>query len=177
MLGFVAVLAALGYFVIWPRLDEFTSGGLSARFQDTNTTGRDDLSMEDLKLFARHPLLGVGPGRSAFEHDLGLAAHTEFSRLLAEHGLFGCAWMLVMALAAYRNVKRGRSPYERGFSVAMMTWGFLFMANSAMRLVAPCLTFGMGFVQLLSADQGVAASVVQAEGFPQPRRLLVWARP
>jgi hypothetical protein len=177
MLGAVAVLGALGYFVIWPQLDEFTGGGLSKRFQDMNTTGRTDLSAADLELFFEHPLLGVGPGRAAQEHTLGLPAHTEFTRLLAEHGLFGVAWMAIMFVTMAWSVKRSTSPYQRGIVVAMMVWSLLFMANSAMRLVAPCLAFGLGFARFASANS-------LAEPLPSPaversrsRRTLAWARP
>jgi hypothetical protein len=172
MLGAIAVLAALGYFIIWPRLDAFTNGGLSARFQDTNTTGRADLSNSDLELFYEHPVFGVGPGRSAFEHELGLASHTEFTRLLAEHGLFGILWMAAMGATALWNVRKGRSPYERGFAVALMIWGMLFMANSAMRLVAPCLTFGLGCARLLPPPAAVR-SALAAAARPVSRRLVV----
>lgn len=176
MLGSVAVLATLGYFVIWPQLDEFTGGGLTKRFQDTNTTGRTDLSASDLELFAEHPLLGVGPGRAAYEHALGLPAHTEFTRLLAEHGLFGMAWMAIMLVAACWSVKRSPTPYQRGFVVAMMVWSLLFMANSAMRLVAPCLAFGLGFARLVTLNPLAEPLPAPALG-RSPSRRLAWARP
>lgn len=86
----LAVLAAAGYFLVFPWLDSFTGGHLSDRYSKLSFTNREELAKADLLLAVHHPLFGVGLGmaKSARASQLGIggAAHTEFTRLLAEHG-------------------------------------------------------------------------------------------
>jgi hypothetical protein len=155
MLLATSAVGLLGFYLIWPRLDAFTSGNLSERFQDTRMTGRADMTQVDLDIFYQHPVLGIGVGQSAAVHKknyLSISAHTEFTRILAEHGLFGCAALVALIVVGYINIMRGSSPRERAIAVATMTWSILFMMNSAMRLVAPCVAFGFACATLQPAE-------------------------
>ncbi len=141
-------------FVLVPRLDEFTGGALSKRFSDTQLTGRDSLAMADLQVFSDHPVFGVGPGqtRRYRNREVGYsyaAAHTEFSRLLAEHGVFGLIAIIVLLCMAVQHFRQ--SPTARGRAVAgsMTAWSLLFMIGAAMRLVAPSFVFGMTAATIL----------------------------
>src|SRR6185503_7010767 len=58
----LAALALLITFVVLPQLDEFTGGRLSARFRQTRLTHRDAIIEADLRVWAEHPIFGVGPG-------------------------------------------------------------------------------------------------------------------
>ena len=63
-LGGVCLLSALVAFVIWPVLDHYTGGALAKRFARTDSTGRDQILMSDMEMFADNPLLGIGVGQS-----------------------------------------------------------------------------------------------------------------
>lgn len=142
------VVGTLSYTVLWPRLDAFTGGNLGQRFQETDTSLRADLGEADLQLWRENRLLGVGPGLSKLGHLDSIIAHTEFTRLLAEHGSFGLVAMLLMAALAFWNMWRAPSGREKGFAAACAAWSVLFMLNSGMRLVAPAVMFGLAFVSL-----------------------------
>ncbi|MGH9801386.1 MAG: O-antigen ligase family protein, partial [Blastocatellia bacterium] len=94
-LGAAAIFIVVN-FVVLPQLDQFTTGALSKRFTDTRMSGRDKIIMDDLEVFNEHILFGVGPGQARLyrQGHNKAAAHTEFSRLLAEHGVFGLAALL-----------------------------------------------------------------------------------
>jgi hypothetical protein len=129
---------------LWPRLDAFTQGKLSTRYDDPRPTGRDVLFREDLRLWFDHPIPGVGPGGSQASRGVnGLAAHTEFSRLLAEHGLLGLAAMVTLVLMCRASLRRARDPASRALVVSLFAWSFLTMSHSAMRTVAPAFVFGL----------------------------------
>jgi hypothetical protein len=144
-----AGLFLAGYYVIVPKLDEFTDGTLTQRFQDTNTTRRGDLGETDMDLWAEHIVMGVGPGVSKETHEDAIAAHTEFTRLVAEHGLFGATFIVLMCAGTIWNFKRAEGSRERAIVLAMFAWSVLFMLNSAMRLVAPAFAFGLTFATVL----------------------------
>jgi O-antigen ligase len=145
VLMLVALIWVVGSYMVWPRLDEFTGGTLSQRFAETDFTRRDDLGAEDLAAWNDNPVFGVGPGRSSFVHEEGIIAHTEFTRLLAEHGLFGVVWMALMLLFSAKRCLVATPGRHRAFALGMITWAALFMSNSAMRTAAPSLVFGLAF--------------------------------
>ena len=90
-----------------------------------------------------------------FERQLTLvpsAAHTEFSRMVAEHGIFGFLAFLLLLLAGFQNLRRAHDPKAKAMAAALTCWGFGFMLVTAMRLVAPAVIIGLGSM-LLFPDQ------------------------
>lgn len=152
---FVVLLSVVTYFFVLPHLDAVTGGALGERFQDTNLTGRDVLIQADLGIWLKNPVWGVGPGRSALMH-LALfrdsASHTEFSRLLAEHGALGLVSILLLITMAIRNVSRARGATGKALMASLVGWSFLFMMNVAMRTVAPSFLIGLTFARLMTED-------------------------
>jgi hypothetical protein len=152
----IVLVSAVFYFVIFPQLDNFTGGALSARFEDTEMTGREDIANADLNIWLDNFILGVGPGL-AKEHRRefyrAAAAHTEFTRLLAEHGVLGLVALFVFTGAAVRNLVTARAARDKGLIVAVTAWSIFYMLNTAMRLVAPAMMLGLGFAHFLSASK------------------------
>ena len=173
----VAIVIGGSYFVVLPRLDAFTDGALSARFEDTSTTGREEIARMDLDIWQDNPTLGVGPGR-ATEHraEMGfeVSAHTEFTRLLAEHGILGLVALLVFLAAIARNFIKAGSAQEKALVVALSGWTFLYMLNAGMRLVAPAMMFGLTFAYFRPAGKEVLVTPKQNRSkkpVPRIRRL------
>lgn len=149
-LPLILIVVAATFFVILPQLDSFTSGTLSARFQNTDTTNRADIAMVQLQVWLDNPILGVGPGQTRYY--AGQIAHTEFTRLLAEHGIFGVLALLSLLFMAVRNLKNARTLTNKALAAAMLSWNFLFMMNAGMRLVAPSFAFGLSFLLILAEE-------------------------
>jgi hypothetical protein len=134
-------------FVVWPQLDNFTGGALAARFENTDTTGRDRLAHIDLDMFRNNPIYGVGPGIGWYYR--GYAAHTELTRLLAEHGIFGLGAIVVLLIIALHRFTEAKGRVEKALVVSFIGWALLFMMTVAFRLVAPGLVFALASVKLL----------------------------
>jgi O-antigen ligase len=135
----------IGQYFIVPRLDSFTGGALTARFASTDLTNRDRIVRADLQIWREHPWLGVGPGMASDHRETyfrAASAHTEFSRLLSEHGLLGFAALITLVMMSWRTVQRASPGRERATSAALVSWSFLFMLNVGMRLVAPGFLIG-----------------------------------
>lgn len=151
----VVVLFVVGNFVILPQLDNFTSGALSKRFGNTSLTGRDNIAKGDLQVFYDNPVFGVGPGEARnyrTDHKQAVA-HTEFSRLLAEHGLFGLTALLLMLVMSWRHLRQAQSRMAKALVIALTFWSFLFMASLAMRIVMAAFAFGLTAATLIVANQ------------------------
>lgn len=123
---------------IYPFLDDFTGGSLSQRFADTNTTGRLEAALVDLQVFRDNPVVGIGVGGSAEYHQqfLGyyVATHTEFTRLLAEHGLFGVIAIMIIIIMLVKGYLGNSPGVSRGITAALGVWATSVMMHSAMRL-------------------------------------------
>jgi O-antigen ligase len=150
--GFV-LLAVLAVVLVYPLVDEFTGGKLTDRYTEETTTGRTQLIEEDLSFWSENPIFGVGVGGlKDLRESGGRAAHTEFTRVLGEHGLFGLTSLIVLGIALVSNfLRRGRDVFYL-ISAACICWGLLFMGGNAMRLVAPAFVLGLSFAQFANTS-------------------------
>jgi hypothetical protein len=99
-----------------------TNGNLILRYQgETNatingikdkdinhiTTNRYEIFLGDIELFLKNPIMGVGVSNSKYLRNLheGVGAHVELSRLLAEHGIFGLIFFIVLLNLFFRKRK------------------------------------------------------------------------
>ena len=159
----IGVLLLAINFLLLPQLEKFTGGLLAERFTNTRLTNRDRIAEEDLQAFSEHPIFGVGPGQTRyFRQNVSkkYAAHTEFSRLLAEHGIFGLVAIFILFAMGAQHYRQKRTLTGKALAASMISWSLLFMLVSAMRLAAPSFAFGLS-----------AATVVpdpEEEGHPRP---------
>jgi O-antigen ligase len=127
----------------------------------------------DWVLFLENPILGVGPGQSFGAHVIAFraaAAHTEYTRLIAEHGSFGVIAMLMLLWMAWRRFRRTETTTEKGIGLACMAWAVLYMGHSAMRLSAPALMFGLGSAMLVIGKVELPRRWREASGTAPPLR-------
>lgn len=122
----------------------FTDGASSERFGDTDTTNRVDIAESDLRLFGSHPITGVGVGMALYKRDIDLytSPHTEFTRLLAEHGVFGLAVMALMAVMCIRIIRGGHGWYRMA-SVGLLAITIAQMGHSATKIASIPIAFGL----------------------------------
>jgi O-antigen ligase len=150
LLGASVVGLIIINYIVLPTLDQFTSGALVTRFSDISTTGRLEIAQADLKIFTQYPLFGVGPGQSKPYHALffrSSAAHTEYSRMLSEHGSFGAMALIIMVWMATSRITAKTHPLSKAFAIAFLVWALVLMTHAATRLVAPSFLFGLAFAK------------------------------
>jgi len=154
----VIVAFSIGYFLIIPRVDAFTGGKFSQRFSDTHS-GRTGLASNDITIFTKHAEFGVGPGMAKYQrlgYDVCLlrndkcfaegSSHTEFTRMLAEHGIPGLIDIAVIALLASQAIRR--SGPSLPITITFMTWAVAQMFYANLRVVAIPIAFGFAFVRI-----------------------------
>jgi O-antigen ligase len=174
ILGVIAIGFLVANYLLLPKLDEFTSGALLARFRNTSLTGRDTIIKADLEIWSDNPVFGVGPGQATTlraESYRESSAHTEFSRLVAEHGVFGFLAFLLLIFIGFQNLRRESTLHNKAVMVALTCWSFGFMMVTAMRLVAPAALLGLGAVTLLpDHNQAIANNQTDShQQIPQER--------
>jgi O-antigen ligase len=119
------ILGILLFFVVFKVTNDLTKGNLALRYQgetegtllgskektaNSVLTGRLGIFEKDIDLFCKYPFSGVGLGSSKYlrDDDQKVAAHVEFSRLLADHGFFGIIYNILlfgMLILVYKNNK------------------------------------------------------------------------
>jgi hypothetical protein len=149
----IAIVILMTGVLILPILDGVTNGALSARFETVETTGRTEIAQSDLKMWENNPFLGVGVGMSMFRETGWKAAHTEFTRLLAEHGALGLIALLLLLLAGWIRLRRTATNQDKATVAGLLVWTILFMLDKAMRLVAPSFMCGLAFATLVPESE------------------------
>jgi hypothetical protein len=148
------------------------------RFKNPDLTGRDSIAEAELRLFLQKPVLGNGVGmsmynRAAMTHAEAPAAHTEYTRLLAEHGLLGAAALAILLVMTGQALLKAPGPWAKAVVAALAVWSFLFMAVASMRLVAPAFLLGLIHARF-SADLPTTGTAIVKDRRLKPPS---WERP
>jgi hypothetical protein len=149
------VATVITAFIILPKLEAFTMGTVSKRMRDLDTSGREQIIQSDLATFKKNPLMGVGPGEAYDLHAMFFrpsSAHTEYSRMLAEHGVFGLVALGILLFIVVKRVKATRDPRQKAVVYAFTIWALMFMSHAAMRLAAVSFIFGLGSATLFCEE-------------------------
>lgn len=145
----IAIIALVAM-VVLPSIDNFTQGFLSLRYADLNLSNRDQIASVEISLFLSQPITGVGPGLGRLYTDA--AAHTEFVRLLSEHGILGAIGGLSLCAITLSNYLRS-APTTRPVILSLAVWPLITMMHSAMRLAGVSYIFGLSFISVDFEDE------------------------
>ncbi|MFC1584255.1 O-antigen ligase family protein [Fibrobacterota bacterium] len=163
---YLMVICTIGGYQLIQYLNTYTEGALEERYQvvmDRETlgekgekhafTGREQILRIDFQIFKDHPVFGVGAGMGKWkrrEYGFGrkVAAHTEFSRLLAEHGVFGMAVLVLWIMIPFFHFRKLKNKENRALFTICMSYAFLTMSHSAIRIAIPAVLYGMAFIDL-----------------------------
>lgn len=155
----VLVVGVIGLVVMFASANDFSGNWLEGRYDDgatsSSTTGRTNLAEMDLQVFGEHPLAGVGTGQSTKYHVGGLtgaSAHTEYTRIVAEHGMLGLAAIGSLGVMAVAGFRSNRSRWNRLLVAGAGVWALSTMLHAATRLAAVGLIFALTQLRV-EADQ------------------------
>lgn len=149
----IVALTLLFFVVVFPFLNDFTGGKLLARFEETGTANRAEIIDSDIEIFLENPVFGVGVGVSADYRakflGSGASTHTEFFRLISEHGILGVFALFALVGMAIVNTRRHASRIGRALCIGCCLWCALYMFNAGMRLAAPSFIWGLMFITII----------------------------
>lgn len=149
-------LALIGVYFLYPQLDQFTGGMLTRRFQEMDLTGRAQIAQAELTVWKDNLLFGVGPGEAAYQaaayYGSYTAAHTEYTRLLAEHGIPGVLAIGLLIIMAIRAYLRAPGWQSKLWAVVFLAWPLVEMSHAAMRVAAISFLFGLANAVWITED-------------------------
>lgn len=153
----LALIVIIFLLVVFPFLNDFTGGTIGERFENSDSTHRVEILESDLWIFAENPVFGIGVGEAYANRErfLGFKAvsHTEFTRMISEHGIFGVFSLAALILMIFSTLKTKKSALEKALASGFTAWSILFMMNAGMRLAAPSVLWGAAFLTLVSVPE------------------------
>jgi hypothetical protein len=163
-IGATVFIALYGVFEI---ANIVTKGNLYLRYQgetqgtllgskeitvDHFLTGRIGIFEQDVHLWINHIFTGVGCGSSRYIRDLdrvGVAAHIELSRLLADHGLLGLIYaILFFIVIPLKNWRVNADSSQRIILITLIVIATLTTFHAAMRTFLTPLFIILGSLKI-----------------------------
>lgn len=142
----------------WNQVNDVTGGMAYNRYSGRNTAGikLEDISSnrallieQELEIFANHPLLGIGVGMTSSvrrqEFHFIASSHTEYTRLLAEHGLSGLIMIAILLLMPSSQFVR-TSGLNRIFLTMFSAYSLIIMFPASTRTALPLFLYGFSFM-------------------------------
>jgi hypothetical protein len=159
---FFAVALVVGLviaFVMIPAIQHITGNEFGHRFTSSDPTLRTDLMRAETEIWSENVALGIGVGMEELTiSDQGAttrgeypktSSHTEYTRLLAEHGVLGLFALITLFAIAVRSVRSQVLPLGKVFSVFLMAWCATEVGHSATRLALSGFLFGLAAVVIV----------------------------
>ncbi len=168
VLGIIPVILIL--FLTFRYADNLTGGKLLLRYQgetpgtlkgtkqktlNTYTSNRLEIFQEDLKLWEEYPLLGVGVGSSRYmrETSSGFLSHVEMSRLLAEHGIPGLIYIVILFGLGIKLYRNGHGELTGVILLALFAVAIFTTFHAAMRTYISPLLIAISMLTVLPSQE------------------------
>jgi len=126
----------------------------------TFTSNRSDLLLSELEMWLDNPVTGVGIGASAHLRreytDIDASSHTEFSRVLAEHGIAGMIYLLLWISIVYRINKINKG-VNKALLISLFVIAFFTSTHSSMRVYITPLVTGLSvcLIQMAKSNKRI----------------------
>jgi len=180
MKGTFLKLIFLGFVIVGAFIftNTMTGGYLDKRYfnkdeygkqiKEDYSTGRGNIVSADIKLMIHSDYLGVGPGVGFDERYQYTgkyeAAHAEFSRLFAEHGILGAFSLSILLLFPFIYFFRlfGKSETQLIFT-SLMIFSMITMTHAAMRLSVVSFLYGLAFILIIQSAGIQKKNIMKAD--------------
>lgn len=148
--------------IVWTQVNDITGGMAYNRFTGRNTTGerledittnRSELFEQEINFFVDNPILGIGVGMTQDTrikyYNNPHSSHTEYSRLLAEHGFLGVVALIILIVVPLRIFVH-RKGYSKVFLIMFILYSLILLSTASTRTSLPLLIYGLGFIKIIS---------------------------
>ncbi len=154
----VFVLFCISLAVTWVISSNQSEGYIDLRYANKDhlgrekedlTTGRGNLFQEELEGFIASPFFGIGSSRAKDQRieleGQGVTSHSEVSRTLAEHGLFGVVILVILIFKPLAIRSRNRQNY---YFFAFMAFWFITVNHMSMRIAMPAFIYALALLNV-----------------------------
>lgn len=133
-----------------------TQAGVKDKSLTTFTSNRFDLVLSELEMWYDYPITGVGVGASKHLRpeytSVITSSHTEFSRLVADHGLPGLVYLIAW-VSIYFFVNNKNRGVDRALLLTLFIVAFFTSTHSAMRVFITPLMTGLSVCVIVAPNK------------------------
>jgi hypothetical protein len=163
-LNYIIVFIAVAIIATWTYISFQTGGLIDKRYanqdargrqKESKFTGREDIAQNEIDLFLKNPIFGVGVGKGVElryeETGVGVLSHDEITRMMAEHGSLGIVGLLILfftPLFLYLENKFNM------FLLCFLAFWFLTINHAAMRTAAPAFVYSLSLLNVYFEKKG-----------------------
>ena len=157
-LNYIIGLLVIALIATW-SYTSFQTGGLivkryanqdaAGRAKKSQLTGREEIATDEINIFLKNPIFGVGVGKGVEIRKLdtpdAALSHDEITRMLAEHGSLGILALLILfftPLLLYLENKFNM------FLLCFVVFWFLTINHAAMRTAAPAFVYSLSLLNV-----------------------------
>lgn len=154
----LSVVFAFSMVFTWLISSNQTDGYIDLRYENKDhlgrekadiTTGRGELFEKEISGFISNPFFGIGSSRAKDERieieGQGVTSHSEVSRLLAEHGMFGVVILIILLFKPLDYRSRNKRNY---LFYAFLGFWFATINHSSIRLAAPAFIYALALLNV-----------------------------
>ncbi len=132
----------------------YTNKDHLGRLKRDKSTDRKELAKEEINLFVKNPLMGVGVGNGneirKIKFGSKVNSHDELTRLLAEHGSLGLINIIILIVVPLRLFFKFK---ENIFIIIFFAFWFLTINHSGMRIAAPAFLYALMLLKVNTDDE------------------------
>lgn len=154
----VFTLTGLMGIAVWTYSSLQTNGLINKRYANQDAIGREKrdrlggrekIMDTELKLFIDNPVFGVGAGmgkqirKEVF--NMEAASHSEITRMLSEHGLFGVLGLLILGLTPLMIYIDNK---QHLYFLSFYLFWLLTINHAAMRTAAPAFVYALSLLSV-----------------------------
>lgn len=154
----IFVLFCMSLAVTWVISSNQSEGYIDLRYANKDhlgrekqdlTTGRGNLFQDELEGFIASPFFGIGSSRAKDQRieieGQGVTSHSEVSRTLAEHGIFGVVILVILIFKPLAIRSRNRQNY---YFFAFMAFWFITINHMSMRIAMPAFIYALALLNV-----------------------------
>jgi hypothetical protein len=154
----ISILFVFSIMVTWVISSNQTDGYIDLRYANKDhlgrektdvTTGRGTLFMEEIEGFIESPFFGIGSSRAKDQRleleGQGITSHSEVSRTLGEHGMFGVVMLVILLLKPFDLRSKNKRNY---YFYAFLVFWFATINHSSMRIAAPAFVYALALLNV-----------------------------
>lgn len=146
---FIAILSLINFQTNGLIEKRYSNKDHLGRLKRDKSMDRKELAKEEINLFVKNPIVGVGVGNGNQIREIKLGSkvnsHDELTRLLAEHGLFGFLCILILVLTPVFLFIKSKENIFLG--VFFLIW-FLTINHSGLRIAAPAFIYSLMLLKI-----------------------------
>lgn len=124
------------------------------REKEDKLGGREEIAGTEISAFMENPIWGIGVGKNSEyrEEIIGhkVASHNEITRMLADHGSFGIAGMLILILTPLLLYFDNK---QNIFLLSFFVFWALTINHAAMRTAAPSFIYALSLLKVKFVDE------------------------